>query len=192
MRDCWQKLLAEFFELHAKALGEIFDAMGCREGWLQGELFRWFRFHGGFDTFAVNSLQIGNSKKADFSAESPTRVVGEIKLLGYDYQPKTITGGSIKPFLNRIDQPITAADRSIILGWGLIQDFFRLLDFAAQEKRDALLVLVIDERSQRDLSLARALRGINFVRPSTDIRFPAGVVRIWSVGVGTAVAEPEP
>src|SRR5262249_42788264 len=147
------------------------------------------RFRRGLDTFAVNYLRISQKQKADFSAEEPTRLVGEIKLLGRDYEAKGITGGGIKPFLNRVDQPVTVADRNLILGpWGLIPDFVRLLDFAGREKREAILVLVVDERSQKERSLARALRGINFISPSQDVRFPAGVVRLWSVPVGTASA----
>jgi len=68
-------------------------------------------------------------------------------------------------------------------GWGLIHDFFRLLDFANREKRDAYLVLIVDERHEkkRDSSMGRALRGINFVGPSHDVLFPAGVVRLWHI-----------
>jgi hypothetical protein len=70
----------------------------------------------------------------------------------------------------------------MVLGpWGLIPDFFRLLDFAGRDDREAFLVLVVDERSPKDQSLARGLRGINFLSPSRDVRFPAGVIRIWSV-----------
>jgi hypothetical protein len=189
MENGWRQVLIEFFETHSQALGEVFDAASCREGWLHGELFRWFRFHKGFDTFVVNSLWISDSQKSDFSADEPTRLVGEIKVLGWEYEPKTVTGGSIKPFLNRVEVPITGADRDLILGpWGLIPDFFRLVDFADREVRDAFLILVIDERSQYDRSLAQALRGINFLERSSDIRFPSGLVRIWSIPAAHAEA----
>ncbi len=183
MSEHWLDLLTQFFEAQSHALGEVFDAASCREGWLHGELFRQFRFRQGFNSFKVNSLKIGKGKTADFSAENP-KVVGEIKLLGWDYQTKCITGGGIKPFLKRVDFPITTEDRDLVMDkWGLIADFFRLLDFADREERDAYLVLIVDERKQeaKDLTLARALRGINFIEPSRDIRFPAGVVRLWSV-----------
>jgi hypothetical protein len=80
----WLELLVDFFDSHSAALGEVFDAAGCREGWLHGELFRWFKFRQGLDSFLVNSLWISDSQKADFSAETPTRVVGEMKLLGWE------------------------------------------------------------------------------------------------------------
>lgn len=116
MGGSWFELLVEFFDAHSESLGEVFDASGCREGWVQGELFRWFRCRRGFGTFAVNSLRISDTEKADFSAEEPTRVVREIKLVGWNYCTKNITGGSIKPFLSRVDQPITASDRDLVLG----------------------------------------------------------------------------
>lgn len=184
MDDCWFQLLSQFFESHSKGLGEVLDAEGCREGWLHGELFRYFRFHRGFESFKVNSLKIGEGKKADFSSEHPSKVVGEIKLLGSEYGTKCITGGAIKPFLERINLSITVADKNILCGrWGLIRDFFRLHDFAVREKRGAYLVLIVDKRHEKksDLSMTKALREINFIGPSKDLPFPAGVIRIWPV-----------
>jgi len=67
----WLELLVKFFEAHSEPLGEIFDADGCREGWLHGELFRCFRFRHGFNSFKVNSLRIGVNRKADFSVNIP-------------------------------------------------------------------------------------------------------------------------
>lgn len=127
MNTDWIELFEEFFKSRSDAIGEIFDATYCRENWLHGELFRWFRFRRSYSTFKVDSLPLSNSHKADFSAEEPTPLVGEIKLLGWDYQPKVITGGSIQPVFERLDKPITAEDRNLDIGsWGLIHDFFQI------------------------------------------------------------------
>ena len=190
--EYWMRELERFFESRADSLVEVLDAANCREAWLQAEMFRSFRHSAGLRSFSVNTLPIGPRKNADFSADDPSRVVGEVKILGWDYFTKDITGGSIRPIMDRLDRPITASDRDLVLGpWGLIVDFFRLVDFADRDRRDAILVLVVDERSQYDRSLARALRQINFVRPSRDVRYAAGLIRLWSLpnGASQVIAE---
>lgn len=181
--DAWLELLVEFFRSGiSSALGEVLDASCCREGWLHGELYRHFHGRLGHESFAVNTLQIGRNKKADFASEVPARSVGEVKIIGNRYEQKCITGGALGPLMDRIDQPICAGDRSLVLGpWGLIPDFFRLLDYAADAQRDAYLALVADLRGPAGTSMDLALRRINFVTSSRDIESPFGLVRIWSV-----------
>ena len=182
--EFWMQELAVFFESRRDSLVEVLDAASCREAWLQAEMFRSFRHAAGMRSFSVNSLPIALRKNADFSAEDPSRVVGEVKILGWDYETKVITGGTLKLILDRLDRPITASDRDLVLGpWGLIVDFFHLLDFAEHNRRDAILVLIVDERSAYDRSLARALRQINFVGPSRDLQFPAGLIRLWPLPI---------
>ncbi len=184
MNRYWLESFEAFFRAHGDALVEVLDTACCRENWLHGELFRWFRFRQRVPTFKIGSLALSDTQKADFSAEEPIALVGEVKLLGWDYQSKGITGGSIKPVLERLDKPVTVADRDLLKGpWGLIPDFFRLIDFVKSHKREALLIVIADERRKdlNDSAMARSLRQINFVRESLDIPFAAGLIRIWTI-----------
>ena len=187
MSDKWISELKDFFNDCTKALAEVLDVCGCREGWLQAEMFRWFNTHKRYETFLVNSLKIAPRKKADFSLEGRNPIgrnpiVGEIKIIGADYQNKCITGGGIKPVLNKLDAPIKSSDKKLCIGsWGLIPDFFRLINFAKGSDFRAYMVLVVDDPENACTSIAEVLRKINFIGRSTDISFVRGVVRIWRI-----------
>jgi len=174
--------LRRFFQKIAQPLSEVLDAAGCREGWLQGELYRWFHKQPQYSRFRVNSLNIGQRRTADFDADTPIPLVGELKIIGKFYERKCITGGSLAAVMGRLDYPICAGDRQLVLGpWGLIPDFFRLLDFAINDNRAAFLILIIDDEGVPEGDLGRALRGINFLSQATEIPFKRGVIRIWDV-----------
>ena len=36
----WEQFFLDFFDYSAEAIGIVVSASGCREGWLQGELYR--------------------------------------------------------------------------------------------------------------------------------------------------------
>ena len=67
-----------FFETHHHQIGKIFKAGGCRELWLQGQIFLYLE-HEGLQT---------NAKKNKFDLYSSDRFACEIKVLGGYFQPK--------------------------------------------------------------------------------------------------------
>ncbi|MCI0365518.1 MAG: hypothetical protein L0219_16770 [Phycisphaerales bacterium] len=77
----WLAFFADAIAAVQDPLAVVLRATGCREGWLQGELFRAGREHG----LRVNDYKLGNGKKADLSAPA---MIAEIKIVGADYQPK--------------------------------------------------------------------------------------------------------
>ena len=89
-------------------------------------------------------------------------MVGELKILGGGYQPKCITGGTLKPMLGRT-APIRPRDEEdLCLGpWGLIPDYYRLINATLAPATQRLLVLVADMRAV-DTDLALVLRDIHF------------------------------
>jgi hypothetical protein len=75
----WTQQFRDFFTSRKEQLAEILDAGGCREGWLQGEIYLHFR--------KTNLQTNATGKKYDLFCDAPP-MVGEIKICGGDYQPK--------------------------------------------------------------------------------------------------------
>jgi hypothetical protein len=80
----WEQFFLDFFDYSAESIGVVVSARGCREGWLQGELYRAGRRRG----LRVNEYPLGGLKKADLRCQEPPRMVAEIKVLGADYEGK--------------------------------------------------------------------------------------------------------
>jgi len=81
----WMGFFADAVDKIHKDLAEVVvNAAGCREGWLQGELFLAGRERG----LRVNECAIGHRKKADLSFGDPPTMVAEIKIIGAGYFPK--------------------------------------------------------------------------------------------------------
>lgn len=80
----WEQFFLDFFDYSAESIGVVVNAWGCREGWLQGELYRagWRR------GLRVNEYPLGSYKKADLCCSESPRMVAEVKILGADYQSK--------------------------------------------------------------------------------------------------------
>lgn len=77
----------QFFEqtierIH-KPLAVVLDAAGCREGWLQGELFRAGKKLG----VCVNQ-RFAPGQTADLACGDPLEMLAEIKIVGAWHQPK--------------------------------------------------------------------------------------------------------
>ena len=80
----WTSFLIEFFDNIQDALSEVLNASGCREGWLQGEFFR----YGAERDLRVNEYSLGGQKRADLYCPKEPRMIAEIKIIGADYQAK--------------------------------------------------------------------------------------------------------
>jgi hypothetical protein len=180
-----------------KRLRWVFDAEGCREGWLQGELFLSHRKRVG-----VNLIPIaGRRTKADLSADldveprvricGPHPMVAELKVLAASFQPKTITGGAIKPFRRlpevngRRRVTKSAASKSLSCGsWGLIPDYRRLLEAKVPPRTEKLLVLVaLTDVDEQDNWIGAELESVDFQAKSFvgQLLGNWGFVRIWRV-----------
>lgn len=111
---CWNDAFeAAFRHKHMlENLPTVLNATGCREGWLQGELYRLFRQSPSIDVpekvageFLVNSYAYSFDKrmKADFcwkQSNGNYAMVGELKVLGIrTYQPKNLYGGGLEGFV---------------------------------------------------------------------------------------------
>ena len=104
----------------------------CREGWLQGELFR-----AGRDLdLRVNEYSLGKGAKIDVSAGGDPPMVAEIKIVGADYQPKM--RGYIEADVERlrsVDDP--GIERFMILiiprsdARGVLSDYLEGCSFSA-------------------------------------------------------------
>lgn len=181
-------------------LRQIFEAEGCREGWLQGELYL---RHAADDGLKVNSLRIGPRAKADLSAhlsEDPNTgeiarlggnpMIGEIKMLASTFQTKTITGraGTLKDFGAL---PLRRGRRCVDLAfanrygstWGLVPDFMRLRAAQVPRGTERLLVLVAHTGSEEPSAVGSALKEITFDASSEVTRRLGdwGFVRVWSL-----------
>lgn len=171
--------LTQFFLAHGDAIVEIFGAWRCREGWVQGEIYRWMRRQDGI-AFTVNLNELDN-KLFDFAASTPTGIsYGEIKVLGTGYQCKCVTGGALS-YPDVVDGKIdrSKAERLQRGKWGLIPDYLRLL--SAPPACERLLVLVADVVPESQDDLSAVLRRIDFEGDHSFIALPRGFVRIWSV-----------
>lgn len=75
----WIATFKSFFESRRNEIGKILDARGCREGWIQGEMF----LHMPFGSMQTNDT----TQKYDLVSVS-VPMFAEIKVCGGDYQPK--------------------------------------------------------------------------------------------------------
>lgn len=168
----WLAAWREFFELVAEPLGQVVKAQRCRESWLQGEAYRFFRFQKS-EAFYVdtNTVVFADRKKrrVDFAAfdsddtNAATRFVAELKLLGEGkFQQKVVTGGKLSA-LGEL-RTITPAHASLVGGpWGLIPDYVRLL----QAESPLRMLLLVTQREEVPDDLGEVLRDIEFERRGT-------------------------
>ena len=68
-----------FFARHKEQLARLLDAGGCREGWIQGQMF--------LDAPPRFLKTNATKRNYDLYSEAPL-AIGEIKICGGDYQPK--------------------------------------------------------------------------------------------------------
>ena len=98
--------LGAFFEEIQSPLSFVLNADGCREGWIQGELFRHFRPTD--PSFNVNCSHASKRIKHDMVCGTPVALVAELKVYGLrGYCDKNLYGGSLAAY-----QPLPA-DRRI-------------------------------------------------------------------------------
>ena len=97
MNMTWIEALREFFQRIEAPLSVILNANGCREGWIQGELFRHFRPTDA--TFKVNCSHASNRIKHDIVCGRPVSLVAEMKVYGlHGYLEKNLYGGNLAAY----------------------------------------------------------------------------------------------
>src|SRR5262245_25875511 len=80
----WMTFFADTIAALHEPLSVVLQASGCREGWLQGELFRAGRRY----DLRVNEYGLGGRQTADVSCGEAPDMLAELKIVGADYFPK--------------------------------------------------------------------------------------------------------
>lgn len=163
----------EFFEVVAEPLGDVITAQRCRESWLQGEAYRFFRTKKHDDAFYVDTNTVvfsdGEKRRVDFASfeshakDAATRFVAELKVLGEGkFHQKVVTGGKLSA-LGGV-RTITPDHVSLEGGpWGLIPDYVRLL----RADSPLRMLLLVTQRADVPDQLGAVLRTIEFERRGT-------------------------
>jgi hypothetical protein len=167
----WRRELRRFFHPRADALDQVFEADGCREGWLQGEMF--LHFHGRRGPMVrFNHQALKDGCKADIAAYRPSVetkdgkersvqslvMVGELKMLKVDYQEKNLTGrhADAKLLRERLEKSRRRtflirddAGTNLSVSYkhkSLYRDYIRLVTFESLPPVVRVLVLVLNLR----------------------------------------------
>jgi hypothetical protein len=80
----WLKFFVKTIGDIKNPLSVVLSASGCREGWLQGEIFRAGRKY----DLRVNEFRLGKRQTADISCGKGPSMLAEIKIVGANYLPK--------------------------------------------------------------------------------------------------------
>jgi len=80
----WLTFFVDTIEAINAPLAVVLKASGCREGWLQGELYRAGREY----DLRVNECALGHRQTADLSCGEKPDMFAEIKIVGANYYPK--------------------------------------------------------------------------------------------------------
>lgn len=164
--------LKDFLAWCQPRLEEVLEAGGAREVWLQGEAYRYFRFHRPAGalwlyTNACNKNDLAFYQTSD--AQVPDAVV-EIKLYGLDYLHKNLTGHhSLAPYREPSSNerfrflPAHAANCHPREG-SILKDYNKLLNQSG--RRYLLLVL---NTGQPANTFGRAIQRVDFGGPGTTV-----------------------
>jgi hypothetical protein len=167
-------------------LSSVFDAESCREGWLQGELYRRLVAHD--KQFRVNHYVLpapdGSKRpKADLYGENPARMVAEMKILGtFGYYQKNIDGNSnINAYLpsdssSRVDVTQDHLDRVNSGVSSVLRDYQRLKSITDDVEKYLILVIRTDEKPDR---FGKAILAIRCSMAETTFEYPKFTVRVW-------------
>jgi hypothetical protein len=164
----------------------VLEATGCREGWLQGELFR--RLSPLDLGFSVNTFQIPDGK-ADISGTVPTRMAGEIKVYGISgYQNKNLAGYS------NIDE-YDPGEYGLRRDWtweeiaslapakgSFLRDAQRLFTLQTSDRavEEAYLILVLFLNGPPS-TFGRVIQAVRLPCPEITFEYEQFTVRIWRI-----------
>jgi hypothetical protein len=190
----WEDSFRLFFNHVAEPLAVVLKAHGCREGWLQGKAFRFFGNEG--IALYTNYLTLPGpsglkNSNADFAVYASHDDAAELNMEVYGetgFYPNNLTCGNLHEVRRRLQKakPVVfsdcAADRQLVIGPGLLGDYFRLVDFAAPASVCRLLVLCV-RRDEHPDEFGRALSTIEFERRGTVIYDGSAFwTKCWAIG----------
>lgn len=192
----WCEEWRQFFMEVQKPLTSVLNANGCREGWLQGEAYRYFRRKS--VAMYTNYLALPRpaglrNRKADFAIygsdvdDAPLCFVAELKVYGErGYYQKNLTGGSLGEVCRRLpkDGPLIFADcerdRRCVEGAGLLADYFRLVDFDRRISAARMLILCVQKDNRPD-EFGKLLGRIEFEAAVKRIDAEGFWVKCWPI-----------
>lgn len=195
----WISGFQEFFHSRRNHLSEVLGAIGCREGWLQAEAFRYFRKKNVaiYTNYLVLPGQSGKrNRKADFAFyeshadDARLELVAELKVYGErGFYPKGLTGGDLREARRRVARtnPLVMSnqtiDRQMLVGPGILADYFRLVDFNAGEDSPVRLLLLCVQKAAEPDNFGKILSQIEFEKSGeTLLDTPKVWVKAWVVG----------
>lgn len=178
--------LRTFLAWCAPRLEELLDAGGVREVWLQGEAYRYFRFHRSKGPLALYTNAYKKNDLAFYGSDAdhePDAVV-EVKLYGRaGYYSKNLTGhSSMTPYREpaKRERFVFTPDHAIQCHpkeGSILKDYRKLL---AQQGRRYML-LVLDTRQLAD-NFGRAIQRVDFGGKGTSLlRTAKCAATLWEV-----------
>lgn len=183
MSGYWANQFRQFFLKRGDDIATVMRVSGCREGWLQGELYRAFHHQ----KLALNSYPLGRRRTADFCCAEPHRkMVGELKIIAADHQSKMFfgsRGGRLRKILPKLAKwPIGRRFKSYAsTGSGIVPDYYRLSRVRGTGT-ERLLILLTDANANSTTALGKALHSFKFdVDDLPPVPLGDWTVRMWHV-----------
>ena len=186
----WMRVFCEFFDRNASQIGAVMYAEGCREGWLQGEMFR----QSEDENFMVNSYKIGERGKAldlhgfrPRSNSSPQTMVGEIKIIATSFLNKNIAGKNDLSELIKSDKTIITQSHLDSVNHkegSLLKDVVRLKGISVQDIEKYMILVIPEYESYKvNVNLKKALFGVEISSIHVKREYPDDhfSVRIWKI-----------
>ncbi len=172
------------FDALAPNLGVVLNAVGCREGWLQGELYRHLVAQD-LD-FQVNSYKLGPRKKADLYGIRPVPMIAELKVFGVEgFYNKNLDGRSNIDIYRtsksdtRIDLTDEHLQRVHPSVDSLIRDYQRLRDHPSRDT-EKYLILALHLKGEPD-SFGQTVRAVRISINEWTFDYPSVMVRVWAI-----------
>lgn len=164
------------------SLPTVLSARGCREGWIQAELFRFY--HSGHDPeFSVNTFRLNARNTIDLEGYAPQEWIAELKIYGLDFLKKNINGKSdISRFIPAHEgkriliKPSDLQDVHPREG-SILKDMLRLQNAKVKNR---FMIMVLDLRGQPN-DFGSAIRAIQLSRKETTWHFDDVMVRVWKI-----------
>lgn len=182
----WLDKFRAAFDSFAPNLGVVLNAVGCREGWVQGELYRYFSAQD--PDFRVNSYSLATRKKADLYGRNPVPMVAEIKVFGVQgYYHKNLAGCSnIDCYLptesgSRVEVTSDHLTNVSESEDSLLRDYLRLRNHTSEyEELEKYLILILRTDGEPD-RFGRVIQAVRLSDRETTLNYPQAMVRIWAI-----------
>ena len=178
----WVRRLQMFFREIEVPLSFVLNAEGCREGWVQAELFRRFRPRN--RTFNVNCSLESRQAKHDIVSGTPPSLVAELKVYGLSgYYTKNLYGKSNVSAFHPSGDERVAYTREMIEALNpqpgsYLKDVLRLAQTVGVTER--LMILVLQKAVTID-RFGQAMLAIQVSEREHDLDFGEFMVRISEI-----------